>query len=169
MDSIQTFISKIILLVGVLLAGSVTVVAQGESGQPQNVDSQEEGVYDPTNTAFHHISDQNVFSLGFYDVPLPVILYAPEHGVSMFLRSRFGIGEHGNGTVAVDRYVLVEGRVRRVADESFPMGEISVDDDSFDFRTEVKPDRSEEHTSELQSRGHLVCRLLLEKKKKDNT
>src|SRR5437870_10673759 len=27
--------------------------------------------------------------------------------------------------------------------------------------------RSEEHTSELQSRGHLVCRLLLEKKKQD--
>src|SRR5690625_6203972 len=27
--------------------------------------------------------------------------------------------------------------------------------------------RSEEHTSELQSRGHLVCRLLLEKKKSD--
>src|SRR2546422_1292443 len=36
----------------------------------------------------------------------------------------------------------------------------------------VKPDahadRSEEHTSELQSRLHLVCRLLLEKKKKKN-
>src|SRR5690625_181244 len=29
-------------------------------------------------------------------------------------------------------------------------------------------ERSEEHTSELQSRGHLVCRLLLEKKKKNN-
>src|SRR3989442_4614896 len=28
------------------------------------------------------------------------------------------------------------------------------------------PHRSEEHTSELQSRPHLVCRLLLEKKKK---
>src|SRR3712207_9545200 len=28
------------------------------------------------------------------------------------------------------------------------------------------PDRSEEHTSELQSRQYLVCRLLLEKKKK---
>src|SRR2546422_6380651 len=28
-------------------------------------------------------------------------------------------------------------------------------------------ERSEEHTSELQSRLHLVCRLLLEKKKKD--
>src|SRR3989442_10942344 len=32
-----------------------------------------------------------------------------------------------------------------------------------------KPSRSEEHTSELQSRPHLVCRLLLEKKKKKNT
>src|SRR5207253_10326120 len=30
----------------------------------------------------------------------------------------------------------------------------------------VELSRSEEHTSELQSRGHLVCRLLLEKKKK---
>src|SRR5690625_7744246 len=29
--------------------------------------------------------------------------------------------------------------------------------------------RSEEHTSELQSRGHLVCRLLLEKKKNSRT
>src|SRR5690625_6020635 len=29
--------------------------------------------------------------------------------------------------------------------------------------------RSEEHTSELQSRGHLVCRLLLEKKTLDGT
>src|SRR2546422_7058254 len=29
--------------------------------------------------------------------------------------------------------------------------------------------RSEEHTSELQSRLHLVCRLLLEKKKKKNS
>src|SRR5690625_5573172 len=29
----------------------------------------------------------------------------------------------------------------------------------------IVPFRSEEHTSELQSRGHLVCRLLLEKKK----
>src|SRR2546422_6337249 len=30
-----------------------------------------------------------------------------------------------------------------------------------------RSDRSEEHTSELQSRLHLVCRLLLEKKKKE--
>src|SRR5258708_14257901 len=35
-----------------------------------------------------------------------------------------------------------------------------------DFRAEVGRTRSEEHTSELQSPDHLVCRLLLEKKKK---
>src|SRR3989449_6333125 len=32
----------------------------------------------------------------------------------------------------------------------------------------IPDSRSEEHTSELQSRLHLVCRLLLEKKKKNN-
>src|SRR5438034_3198406 len=32
----------------------------------------------------------------------------------------------------------------------------------------MDPERSEEHTSELQSHSDLVCRLLLEKKKKNN-
>src|SRR2546422_8229164 len=36
-------------------------------------------------------------------------------------------------------------------------------------RTAARDPRSEEHTSELQSRLHLVCRLLLEKKKNQNT
>src|SRR3712207_7667433 len=34
------------------------------------------------------------------------------------------------------------------------------------MRSQAEPGRSEEHTSELQSRQYLVCRLLLEKKKK---
>src|SRR2546429_7377223 len=34
------------------------------------------------------------------------------------------------------------------------------------FKSSTNATRSEEHTSELQSRLHLVCRLLLEKKKK---
>src|SRR5438552_16926975 len=37
-----------------------------------------------------------------------------------------------------------------------------------DKRVAVDTHRSEEHTSELQSPDHLVCRLLLEKKKKNN-
>src|SRR5690625_6172432 len=38
--------------------------------------------------------------------------------------------------------------------------------DGLSILTAIR-DRSEEHTSELQSRGHLVCRLLLEKKNKN--
>src|SRR5258708_24033512 len=50
-----------------------------------------------------------------------------------------GIGEHGAVAAAVEQRLAQRG---------------------FQFR-----DRSEEHTSELQSPDHLVCRLLLEKKK----
>src|SRR2546430_12158658 len=35
------------------------------------------------------------------------------------------------------------------------------------FNVRICPARSEEHTSELQSQSNLVCRLLLEKKKKN--
>src|SRR2546425_5916237 len=38
-----------------------------------------------------------------------------------------------------------------------------------DHRCTALVTRSEEHTSELQSLAYLVCRLLLEKKKKNNT
>src|SRR2546427_9167746 len=38
-----------------------------------------------------------------------------------------------------------------------------------DDREDHPPLRSEEHTSELQSQSNLVCRLLLEKKKKEGT
>src|SRR5690625_5784031 len=45
----------------------------------------------------------------------------------------------------------------------------ATEEDSMDYKLIEKglnDYRSEEHTSELQSRGHLVCRLLLEKKNK---
>src|SRR3712207_8796281 len=40
------------------------------------------------------------------------------------------------------------------------------DEVSFEVNPAIRGARSEEHTSELQSRQYLVCRLLLEKKKK---
>src|SRR6266508_5857197 len=40
---------------------------------------------------------------------------------------------------------------------------------SLSLKSAASRSRSEEHTSELQSRGHLVCRLLLEKKKQNAT
>src|SRR2546429_7345770 len=45
-------------------------------------------------------------------------------------------------------------------------GNMGVDRPTLDDRKQLG--RSEEHTSELQSRLHLVCRLLLEKKKKQD-
>src|SRR5207249_7968505 len=44
---------------------------------------------------------------------------------------------------------------------------VSVRDGDSGFFIFILPPRSEEHTSELQSRFDLVCRLLLEKKKKE--
>src|SRR5690554_7332022 len=48
------------------------------------------------------------------------------------------------------------------------LNRISISDDEYStvFYFNLGFSRSEEHTSELQSRPHLVCRLLLEKKKK---
>src|SRR5690625_7041410 len=50
---------------------------------------------------------------------------------------------------------------------TYAIAQSDFDDDDDDVTAEeLMYERSEEHTSELQSRGHLVCRLLLEKKKK---
>src|SRR5690625_4885135 len=46
-----------------------------------------------------------------------------------------------------------------------PGGRLVIGDFGEHLPYAVEAPRSEEHTSELQSRGHLVCRLLLEKKK----
>src|SRR5690625_6181894 len=75
---------------------------------------------------------------------------------------------HANG---VKKVVMLTGDNRRVAQAV--AGEVGVDEvraellpeDKLTVVTQLQSEgRSEEHTSELQSRGHLVCRLLLEKK-----
>src|SRR5687768_18206197 len=57
-------------------------------------------------------------------------------------------GEEMTGEDALAQVVVVDRNVHR------------------SFSVAIDDPRSEEHTSELQSRLHLVCRLLLEKKKK---
>src|SRR5690625_6763641 len=64
-------------------------------------------------------------------------------------------------------------KMRCVALDDFLEGAVGVDrlaqrrKDGHGLWEPARPTRrSEEHTSELQSRGHLVCRLLLEKKNK---
>src|SRR5690625_5483698 len=58
--------------------------------------------------------------------------------------------------------MLTNWYVRRSRDRFWEGDEQAIDVLSTCLETLVR--RSEEHTSELQSRGHLVCRLLLEKK-----
>src|SRR5437870_3455413 len=64
-----------------------------------------------------------------------------------------------NARLAVDQHGRVEpgNRVEQLEDV---LHHLALREDVLE-----REPRSEEHTSELQSRGHLVCRLLLEKKK----
>src|SRR2546430_5187564 len=68
--------------------------------------------------------------------------------------------------------VQPDADARLVLDEQHPMmhrPEVLVDhpfqEHAFESGGDIRPLRSEEHTSELQSQSNLVCRLLLEKKK----
>src|SRR5262245_63092477 len=72
-------------------------------------------------------------------------------------RSDYGSHVRLGGTTKSRVRAVVLHRVARHAGVA-PLG--------IDVRT--RSQRSEEHTSELQSLRHLVCRLLLEKKKKKN-
>src|SRR5258705_724818 len=54
-----------------------------------------------------------------------------------------------------------KGEIVRIQRLKLPDGTV----DGLPAATDFSPSRSEEHTSELQSLRHLVCRLLLEKKK----
>src|SRR3989449_1816002 len=65
---------------------------------------------------------------------------------------------------AVIQGLRAEGNYALIFDADSPTSNIVAADPSLDITPKV---RSEEHTSEFQSRLHLVCRLLLEKKKKN--
>src|SRR3989442_16012547 len=58
------------------------------------------------------------------------------------------------------------GKACPVGEEPSGLNKVLVQRDHRQQVISLYKDRSEEHTSELQSRPHLVCRLLLEKKKK---
>src|SRR3712207_8700279 len=71
-------------------------------------------------------------------------------GVRYHIHEQQMSGDHG----------LMQGAVRRALESYVQRGWCS------SWTRALREGRSEEHTSELQSRQYLVCRLLLEKKKK---
>src|SRR5690606_39931359 len=95
--------------------------------------------------SFNHPAPTEIYTLSLHDA-LPI--WRPE-GLESLRDGRAGEG-HAHSGDRVRRTGL--DRRRRSPAE-----------------TGVRDARSEEHTSELQSRENLVCRLLLEKKKNTNT
>src|SRR5207253_6507360 len=94
--------------------------------------------------------------------------------------------QNAKGVGVVQRFQARDLRVRELEHQQLPAGlegaahggerralvgdiaQAEADGDAVEAAVgERQTLRSEEHTSELQSRGHLVCRLLLEKKKKN--
>src|SRR3712207_9470016 len=92
---------------------------------------------------FNDTATTEIYTLSLHDaLPISVLGNTLENVKQRFGRMGLEVSWHGTGQVMLPSEIL----------------------DAFLLSL---AERSEEHTSELQSRQYLVCRLLLEKKKKD--
>ena len=83
--------------------------------------------FNPGATAFHHISDQNVYSIGPWQIPLPCIIYVPGEGFKMFSSGKFKADAHGVGKYAYNGFVLYDGAIRKVVEPAgFPDGHVEL-------------------------------------------
>src|SRR5260370_42550348 len=98
------------------------------------------------------ISSLYIFSFFFFNDTATTEIY------TLSLHDALPISDHKNDSVPVR--VRVIGK--RACHQEKPVSIVAPVAD-----VEISVDRSEEHTSELQSHLNLVCRLLLEKKKKN--
>jgi F-type H+-transporting ATPase subunit a len=126
------------VLLGLFLTAGISAQQHGTEHETEHhgdaagcgIEEHETVEYDPGAVAFHHIADQNIYTIGPLTMYLPTILYAKDFGWSAFSSRKFQPhGHHGNGSVAIDRYVLTEGKVRRVnpsVHADFPNGEVEV-------------------------------------------
>src|SRR5207244_7856016 len=80
-------------------------------------------------------------------------------------RSRLRRGRRGARVAAASARGQTECRDRHQCSDLFHDLRLTAAESGL--QVDVGPRRSEEHTSELQSPDHLVCRLLLEKKKEE--
>src|SRR5207253_11344994 len=104
---------------------------------------------------FHHTPSTDIYTLSLHDA-LPISLAACD-GAILVVDASQGVEAQtiANAHQAMEHHLKIVPVINKI-DLQQANPEL--------VREEIE--RSEEHTSELQSRGHLVCRLLLEKKKK---
>ena len=94
--------------------------------------------FDPGKAAFHHISDQNIYSIGPLAIPLPCLMYVHGEGLDVFSSGKFNADGHGTGSVAYNRFVLHEGLVNRISDAGFPAGAVDMGEHSvFSVKEQV--------------------------------
>src|SRR5690625_5716258 len=97
-------------------------------------------------------------------IPLPLIFTL--YPYTTLFRSRLGSSSvilSRTFKKAISNKNSLAKEIKRVRDVERNIS--SWEDEEYMYNSRRVKHRSEEHTSELQSRGHLVCRLLLEKKK----
>ncbi len=82
--------------------------------------------FNPGAVAFHHISDQNIYSIGPWHFPLPCITYVKGKGLDFFSSGKFNADYHGNGTNAYNGFVLYEGTLRKIENPNFPTGLVDI-------------------------------------------
>src|SRR2546430_3386922 len=92
---------------------------------------------------------------------------SPRDGRSLVARARRGEPSRSGRATAGAATSAAEARVSQCYGTRDPRGVPALLVHSRAARR-ARMNRSEEHTSELQSQSNLVCRLLLEKKKKNN-
>src|SRR3712207_7724546 len=97
---------------------------------------------------FNDTATTEIYTLSLHDA-LPI------SGDVRLLFSRNGHSETVSGSVDGHALLVAAGRAPNIEDLHLQVAGV-----------DANKQRSEEHTSELQSRQYLVCRLLLEKKKK---
>src|SRR2546429_3716023 len=95
---------------------------------------------------FNDTATTEIYTLSLHDA-LPISLQDDDSGGRCNARVTVRLPRTGDYTIVV------------TSSEKFATGRFALA-----VAAGAKPKRSEEHTSELQSRLHLVCRLLLEKK-----
>ncbi|MEE9438105.1 MAG: F0F1 ATP synthase subunit A [Saprospiraceae bacterium] len=104
--------------------------AQGGHANACGVSIDHDAPFNPGTSAFHHISDQNIYSIGPWSFPLPCMFYEHGNGLKMFSSGKFNTDAHGTGSNAYDGFVLFEGLARRINDASFPKGLVNLDKNS---------------------------------------
>src|SRR5690625_1622681 len=114
-----------------------------------------------TNVIFYHVTTKNVRSQKMHDLSLSLEQIANE-----FLKNV-------DDAVGASSILYTDNRIYTLLDQRYETNLDYILAYNEYFRnvsiytpiySTIQAIRSEEHTSELQSRGHLVCRLLLEKK-----